>query len=93
MKAAAIIGLLLFAAVSADADDSLGKSLIDAVRNGDVAQTRQLVEQWRGKLAEITGFKIGIAWQGNPEYGADRFRSIPLAEFAPLARVPSISSR
>jgi len=29
------------------ADDSLGKSLVDAVRNGDVAQTRQLVQQWR----------------------------------------------
>ena len=29
--------------------------------------------------------KVGIAWQGNPQYDGDRFRSIPLAQFAPLA--------
>lgn len=34
--------------------------------------------------------KIGIAWQGNPTYRDDRWRSIPLAEFAPLARVPGV---
>jgi tetratricopeptide (TPR) repeat protein len=29
-------------------------------------------------------FRIGIAWQGNPAYGFDRQRSIPLKCFAPL---------
>ena len=45
---------------------------------------------WSEKLAAPGGFKIGIAWQGRPEYRDDRFRSIPLAEFAPLARVPGV---
>ena len=47
MKAVAITGLLMFVSASADGNDSLGKSLISAVRNGAVAQTRPLVEQWR----------------------------------------------
>jgi tetratricopeptide (TPR) repeat protein len=33
---------------------------------------------------------IGIAWQGNPARRIDRGRSIPLAAFAPLARVPGV---
>jgi tetratricopeptide (TPR) repeat protein len=36
------------------------------------------------------GFKVGIAWQGNPEFREDRQRSMPLACFAPLARVPGV---
>jgi Tfp pilus assembly protein PilF len=44
-----------------------------------------LVAQWRAKLAEFPGFKVGIAWQGDPAHALDRFRSIPLAEFQPLA--------
>jgi hypothetical protein len=35
-------------------------------------------------------FRIGIVWQGNPRHELDRYRSIPLAEFAPLARVPGV---
>ena len=33
------------------------------------------------------GFKVGIAWQGNPEHKRDRWRSVPLLAFAPLAGV------
>jgi hypothetical protein len=33
---------------------------------------------------------LGIAWQGSPSYRYDRQRSIPLAQFAPLAHVPSV---
>jgi hypothetical protein len=44
-----------------------------------------LVEKWRQELRAESAFKIGIAWQGNPDYQFDRFRSIPLANFAPLA--------
>jgi tetratricopeptide (TPR) repeat protein len=36
------------------------------------------------------GFRIGIAWQGNTTYRADRQRSIPLAQFAPLGAVPGV---
>ncbi len=49
-----------------------------------------LKDHWRQELAAIDGFKIGIVWQGSRAYGADRWRSIPLAQFAPLARVPGV---
>jgi Flp pilus assembly protein TadD len=48
-----------------------------------------LVEAWRQRLA-APGFKVGIAWQGNPKFRQDRNRSIPLAQFAPLAQVPGV---
>ncbi len=50
----------------------------------------ELTDQWRQELAEIDGFKIGIAWQGARDYRLDRWRSIPLADFAPLARLPGV---
>jgi tetratricopeptide (TPR) repeat protein len=50
----------------------------------------ELVETWRQRLSIYPGFKIGIAWQGNPKYRLDRVRSVPLAQFAPLARVPGV---
>ena len=49
-----------------------------------------LVERWRSELSASPGFKVGIAWQGNPNYPADRYRSFPLARFAPLAGVPGV---
>ena len=52
---------------------------------------KELVERWRRELARFEGTKIGIAWQGNPEYRGDRHRSIPLSQFAPLARVPGVT--
>src|SRR5262249_39795696 len=48
----------------------------------------KLVHRWRDRLAAIKGFKIGINWQGSPTYRDDRFRSIPIREFAPLAPTP-----
>jgi len=48
------------------------------------------VEQWRGELAKLDGFKIGIAWQGNPQYRGDRERSVPLAAFEPIAKVNGV---
>jgi len=56
----------------------------------------KLVEQWRHTLSQIPAwngrspFRVGIAWQGNPTYREDRYRSIPLAFFAPLAQVPGV---
>lgn len=47
----------------------------------------RLVHAWRKELARYDGFKVGIVWQGSPTYRGDRFRSIPLACFAPLAAV------
>lgn len=42
------------------------------------------VERWRGELGKFSELKVGIAWQGRPDYVLDVFRSIRLAEFAPL---------
>jgi tetratricopeptide (TPR) repeat protein len=50
-----------------------------------------LVAKWRAFLDGLPGKKIGIAWQGNPKYKRDLFRSVPLAAFAPLAAVPGIT--
>jgi Tfp pilus assembly protein PilF len=49
-----------------------------------------LVDRWRQELPGGDGLRIGIAWQGNPKYSADRERSIQLARFAPLARLPGV---
>lgn len=35
-------------------------------------------------------FNVGICWQGNPERKIDPSRSIPLAAFLPVARVPGV---
>src|SRR5262249_12250994 len=49
-----------------------------------------LVERWRQELSSLGGFKVAISWQGNPQYPHDRQRSVPLACFAPLARLPGV---
>ncbi len=50
----------------------------------------QLTDAWRQELAGIEGFKIGIAWQGSGNSPLDRWRAIPLANFAPLAALPGV---
>lgn len=45
--------------------------------------------QWRAHIGGH-GFRIGIAWQGNPEVSIDAGRSIALDEFAPLAAVAGV---
>ncbi len=47
-------------------------------------------DSWRRELAPLPGFKVGIVWQGNPRFPGDRWRSAPLAEFAPVAAVPRV---
>jgi tetratricopeptide (TPR) repeat protein len=50
------------------------------------------VRRWRNRLDAIDRAdrpatrrkRVGLAWAGNPEYGLDRFRSIPLASFRPV---------
>lgn len=50
----------------------------------------ELVERWRAELNSTAGLKIGIVWQGNPRYPSDRFRSVPLTCFEPLARLEGV---
>jgi Flp pilus assembly protein TadD len=49
-----------------------------------------LVERWRQELRDESGFKVGIAWQGSRTHKEDRWRSVPLAQFALLAQVPGV---
>ena len=49
----------------------------------------EAVERWRLRLGDH-GFRIGVSWQGKPGASVDLGRSIPLAIFAPLARIPGV---
>jgi hypothetical protein len=48
------------------------------------------VVHWEPRLREMGGFKIGIVWAGNPEHPHDRYRSVHLKQFAPLAEIPGV---
>ncbi len=43
------------------------------------------------ELGPAAGRRVGLVWAGNPEHARDRYRSRPLAAFAPLARVSRVS--
>lgn len=45
---------------------------------------------WKDRLEKYGGFKLGIAWQGNPKNKSDRMRSTALAQFQTLANVPGV---
>jgi len=47
----------------------------------------ELEARWKAQIG-AHGFKIGIAWQGNPKIAEGR--SIPLEQFVPLSRVPGV---
>ncbi len=51
---------------------------------------RVLSAHWQEQLRGVTGFRVGIAWQGNPDHAMDRRRSLPLQLFAPLAELPGV---
>jgi Flp pilus assembly protein TadD len=48
-----------------------------------------VVARWRARIGE-RGFRIGIAWQGNPSRREDTGRSIALEQFLPLASIPGV---
>jgi tetratricopeptide (TPR) repeat protein len=48
-----------------------------------------LAAKWAARLGSH-GFKIGIAWQGNPDPKVDMARAAPLAAFAPLDAIPNV---
>jgi hypothetical protein len=53
--------------------------------------SEEAIARWRPVLEAISGLRVGIYYQGNPEHGDDRRRSFRLAEFAPLAKIPGVS--
>jgi tetratricopeptide (TPR) repeat protein len=48
------------------------------------------VRQWTARMTAYPGYRVGIAWQGNPSFALDELRSIQLVYFAPLAHVPGV---
>lgn len=46
---------------------------------------------WQDRLGPVRQLRVGIHWQGNPAFPKDRFRSIPLRYFEPLARTAGVS--
>jgi Flp pilus assembly protein TadD len=54
-----------------------------------LAAEPRLREMWARRIGSA-GFKIGVAWQGNPDPEADRARSMPLLALAPLAEVGGV---
>jgi tetratricopeptide (TPR) repeat protein len=54
-------------------------------------------DPWRDRVAALPGLKVGIVWAGDPRpfdanaNAADRRRSIPLAQWAPVLALPGIS--
>jgi hypothetical protein len=53
-----------------------------------------LVARWEARMAaaeeQRPRLRVGIAWQGNPGHRSDRWRSVPLDLFAPLAELPGV---
>jgi tetratricopeptide (TPR) repeat protein len=44
-----------------------------------------LVSEWRNRLQDTKGLRVGLVWAGNPIHKNDHNRSIELEQFSPLA--------
>lgn len=62
----------------------------EAAPGSYLATEESRVASWRQKLPLSQSRRIGISWQGDPKFPADRCRSIPLKQFLPLAALPGI---
>ncbi|MBF0099835.1 MAG: FkbM family methyltransferase [Desulfobacterales bacterium] len=51
---------------------------------------RQWYDIWKNKLRAYGGYKIGIIWQGNPQFEADFYRSFKLSDLEPFCRLHGI---
>jgi Tetratricopeptide repeat len=55
-----------------------------------LAPSADLVASWEPRVRTTRDLQVGIAWAGNPGHTYDRFRSVRLAEFLPLARMTGV---
>ena len=56
-----------------------------------IASDRERAASWRDRVAPDAGLKIGLVWAGSAGYKNDRFRSLPVRELLPLARIPGVT--
>lgn len=57
------------------------------------------VERWRKRLDAMAGNdahnkrkkRVGLVWAGNPAYGLDRYRSIPLSRLQSMLELPGVT--
>ncbi|MBX9679091.1 MAG: tetratricopeptide repeat protein [Gemmataceae bacterium] len=47
--------------------------------------------RWKQRADKLQGLKVGIVWQGNPQYAGDRWRSVGLPLLGRLASVSGVS--
>lgn len=48
------------------------------------------IQHWQRELSPCRAYRIGIAWQGNPQHRSDWQRSFPLAQMAAIAQVEGV---
>jgi tetratricopeptide (TPR) repeat protein len=48
------------------------------------------IERWRKRLRDDGRLRVGINWQGSTKYVLDHQRSMPLAQFGPLAQTEGV---
>tara|TARA_Y100000590_G_C15292670_1_gene853169 strand:- start:117 stop:704 length:588 start_codon:yes stop_codon:yes gene_type:complete len=56
-----------------------------------IISDKKLVKYWKKKINSIKGHKIGLCWQGDPNYGRDFMRSVPLKNFEKLFLIPDLN--
>jgi tetratricopeptide (TPR) repeat protein len=75
----ALMSLPAMLGVTSDADIAMAEPYLQA--------SAKLAQSWRARLDSPGRLRIGIHWQGNPNYHMDRVRSIPLRHFRPVLEV------
>ena len=55
-----------------------------------LATDAELISRWKAETGPPGPFKIGVVWQGNPEYRQDRERSFRLAQLEGVAKIPGV---
>ena len=54
-------------------------------------RNEKLINFWGNKIEKLKGYKVGLCWQGDPGYGRDFMRSIPLHNFEKLFLIPNLN--
>ena len=49
-----------------------------------------LVDYWSTQIGPIRDLKVGLSWQGNPRFRADKWRSVPLKFWEPILQIPGV---